>query len=183
MSDQERLDQAIKYAVDCHAGQRRKGSGRPYILHPLEVMTILNGMGADTDLLIAGLLHDTIEDTGATREDIRSRFGENVARLVTAHTEDKSRSWQERKSAAIEEVRQADRRLALLIMADKLSNLRSMERDFDAVGEKLWEYFHAPKDRQAWYYTEITGALKPFENDPHAGACYEEIKSICSRLF
>ena len=183
MSDQERLNEAIKYAVDCHAGQQRKGTNRPYILHPLEVMTILNGVGADANLLIAGLLHDTIEDAGVTRAELCDRFGDDVAGLVAAHSEDKSRTWQERKSTAIEELRHADHRLALLIMADKLSNLRSMKRDYNAVGEKLWERFNAPRERQAWYYNSIIDVLKPMEDDAHARGCYEEIKDICRQLF
>lgn len=86
------LNEAICYAVECHKEQMRKGSNKPYILHPLETMNILASMRADNDLLMAGVLHDTLEDTEATADDIVARFGAEVGRLVCFHSEDKSRT-------------------------------------------------------------------------------------------
>ena len=80
------LDKAIKFAVDKHAGQFRKGTNIPYITHPLETMSILNSMRADTNLLIAGLLHDTLEDTKATKEEITELFNKDIANLVDGVT-------------------------------------------------------------------------------------------------
>ena len=93
--EKERLNEAIVFATERHAGQVRKGSGKPYIVHPLEVLTILTDMEAGADVLIAGVLHDTVEDTGTTIEEIRSRFGDAVADLVAGCSEDKSKSWEE----------------------------------------------------------------------------------------
>ena len=183
LQDSTGLNEAIRYAVDRHEGQLRKGSARPYIVHPLEVMSILMNMGADNNLMIAGLLHDTIEDTGATRREIQEKFGADVAELVDGHSEDKSKSWQERKSAAIEHLRQADRRMKLLVMADKVSNLRSMVLDRRVLGEKLWERFNAPRERQKWYYTGILEALRDMQTDLQAAPFYAEMERMFAELF
>ena len=100
----EMLNEAIIYATDKHSGQVRKGTTKPYITHPLETMAILDYMQADNNLLIAGILHDTIEDTDATYEEIEREFGKDVAELVGKHSEDKSKTWDERKQNAIEEL-------------------------------------------------------------------------------
>ena len=157
------IDKAIHYATDKHSSQLRKGTEIPYITHPLEVYTILSAMGADTNLRIAGLLHDVLEDTDATLNDIIWNFGYDVGELVTAHTEDKSLPWKERKGHAIEELRKADLRVKLLVFADKLSNLRSMYNDYYMIGDKLWERFNASKENQSWYYSKSQDALEDLQ--------------------
>lgn len=182
-ADCMRLNEAIKFAVDHHAGQFRKATVRPYIGHPLEAMLLLQSMDADIDLQIAGVLHDTIEDTDATAEEIRALFGEDVTRLVTAHSEDKSLSWTERKTHAIEELAASDKRLKMLVMADKVSNLRSMAADHRRIGDALWNRFNAPYDRQAWYYGGIQDALFDMQSDPACAAVYWEMVSLYKDLF
>ncbi len=127
------LNKAIHFATSRHAGQLRKGTHIPYILHPLETMNILRAMKADNHLLMAGVLHDTLEDTDATNDDIVNMFGTDVAALVGAHSEDKSKSWDERKAHAIEELAQASWRVKMLVMADKVSNLRSIAADYPGL--------------------------------------------------
>mgnify|MGYP001064948096 CR=1 FL=1 len=129
LQDNARLDQAILFATERHAGQLRKGTALPYILHPLETMQILSNMQADINLQIAGLLHDTIEDTDTTAAEIAALFGDDVAALVNHHSEDKSKSWLERKTQALTALQTADDRLKMLVLADKLSNLRSIARE------------------------------------------------------
>lgn len=182
-ADNRRLDAAIVFAVSQHAGQFRKGTARPYILHPLEVLLILHAMRADTDLLMAGVLHDTIEDTGATADQIRELFGADVAGLVAAHSEDKSMTWVDRKTLAIRELAQADRRLQMLIMADKVSNLRSMAADYARVGQALWARFNAPVSRQAWYYSGALDALQNMQDDPDCAPVYWEMTGLFKDLF
>lgn len=178
-----RLDAAIHFAVERHAGQLRKVTTCPYIVHPLETMCILVSMRADINLLIAGVLHDTIEDTGTTRDELESRFGSDAASLVIAHSEDKSRTWEERKAISIEETRQGTRRLKMLVLADKVANLRSMYTDHKQVGEKLWERFHAPKDRQEWYYKSMYAALSEMGDDSDTAEVYREMAWLCGKLF
>lgn len=177
------LEKAICFAVEHHAGQLRKGTHIPYIVHPLETMNILRTMGVDTNLLIAGVLHDVIEDTGATHEDILDRFGTDVVSLVDAHTQDKSKSWEERRSLAIRELKKAGRRQKLLVMADKVSNLRSMAADYRAVGDELWTRFNAPREKLAWYYGGIQDALYELQFDPDAGGIYWEMVGLYKDVF
>lgn len=153
------LEEAIQYAVIKHSGQVRKGTDIPYIVHPLEVMTLLAAMRAEKETVIAGVLHDTIEDTDATYEDISHRFGEAVANMVYGHSEDKSLSWQERKEYAIAEAASAELEMKKQILADKLSNMRAIHRDYMAIGDKLWERFNAGSEKQSWYYGGMTDAL------------------------
>lgn len=177
------LEDAICFATKRHAGQVRKGSDIPYITHPLETMTILNTMKADTDLLIAGVLHDTVEDTDTTSEEIRELFGEDVAALVAAHTEDKSKSWTERKQHTIDELQTAPLRVKMLIMADKVSNLRSMYADYKLIGDELWKRFNAPKEKQAWYYSGVQDALCDMQNYIETEKIYLEMVGLFKDLF
>ena len=177
------LNEAIEFAITKHAGQFRKGTVRPYIMHPLEVVQILEEMGADETLLMAGVLHDTLEDTDTTREEIQEQFGQAVVELVCGHTEDKSRSWQERKETAIQEVKDGDLSMKMLVLADKLSNIRDMWRDYKEVGETLWDRFHAPKERQAWYYQSMREALAPVQNLPQAAKAYKELEQLILEVF
>ena len=177
------LEKAIRFATDCHAGQVRKGTHIPYIVHPLETMNILRSMNADTNLLIAGVLHDTIEDTEANHDDILARFGTDVVSLVDCHSEDKSKTWEERKTRAIQELAHFNKRLKMLVMADKVSNLRSIAADYKALGDELWSRFNAPKEKQAWYYSGIQDALWDMQLDPDTSAAYWEMIGLYKDVF
>ena len=83
------LDEAIKFAVDAHAGMVRKGTDVPYILHPMEVAAVTAAMTSDIDVITAAMLHDVVEDTKYTLDDIRERFGDRVAAYVADETENK----------------------------------------------------------------------------------------------
>lgn len=178
-----KLDKAICFAVEHHAGQLRKGTVVPYITHPLEVMSILMRMNGSIELQIAGLLHDTVEDTDVTIEEIRSTFGERVAALVSSHTEDKEKTWKERKQHTIDSLATADRDTKLLILADKVSNLRSMLSDYAEVGEALWTRFNATKEVQSWYNSELQDALYDLQFDGDARLVYWEMVGLYKDLF
>lgn len=178
-----KLEEAIHYATNCHSGQVRKGSYIPFIFHPLEVMQLLLAMSADTNLLIAGLLHDVVEDTATGIDEIRVIFGDDVATLVAGHSEDKSRTWEERKQTEIDETRNADIRMKKLIMADKLANMRSMQRDYGVIGEKLWERFNADVEMQAWYYGNMVNALVDMKEYKETVECYMELQKIYNQVF
>ena len=181
--DNERLDAAIKFAVDRHAGQLRKGTTNSYIRHPLEAMIILQSMNADIDLQIAGVLHDTVEDTDTTEEELRQLFGDEVADLVCAHSEDKSKTWEERKTHAIKELAEGDKRFKMLVMADKVSNLRAILKDYREFGDELWTRFNAPATKQAWYYSEIQDALWDMQNYPECAELYWEMVGTYKDVF
>ena len=177
------IEKAITFATEKHKGAFRKGTDRPYILHPMEVAQILNAMSADPNLIAAGLLHDTLEDTDTTLKEIVDEFGLDVAALVCSHTEDKRRSWYERKLRTITEVPYEHPRLKMLTLADKLSNIRSIARDYMAIGPKLWDRFNAPKNLQAWYYSGIVDGLAELQHYTETRDAYWELNGLFKDLF
>lgn len=177
------LHESIVFANKAHKGQLRKGTDIDYISHPMEVMQILTAMRADDDLIIAGVLHDTVEDTPVTLEELEEKFGSDIAALVAHHSEDKSLPWIERKTAAIDHLEKADRHTKMLVLADKLSNLRSMYSTYQEIGDALWERFNAPKEKQCWYYTEILNALWDIGGFEDIEPFYEEMTNLIKDIF
>ena len=179
----ELLNKAIIYAVEKHAGQLRKGTQIPYIVHPMEVLALLNEMRADMTVIIAGVLHDTVEDTSATIDDIIREFGEDVAELVGNHTEDKSKTWLQRKSQGLRELAEGSFDLKCLVLADKLSNVRNMHRDYMIEGDEYWDRFNAPFEKQAWYYNSAVKALEELKDNENTAVRYNEFKEIVEKTF
>lgn len=177
------LEKALQFAADAHRGGVRKGTEKPYILHPLEVLQILASMDADTNLMAAGLLHDTLEDTAVTLLDIYDAFGTDVAALVNAHTEDKSRVWYLRKLHTADQIAGAQFREKLLVLADKVANLRNMYTDLTRNGEALWDRFNAPRHLQAWYYSALCDALDDMRTYRESEAVYWEMTALYKDLF
>ena len=157
-----KIGKAIKFAVDAHGDTTRKGKNRLYILHPIETMTIVASLTEDEDVLAATVLHDVVEDTGVKEAEIRETFGNRVADLVMAESEDKMRdipseaSWEARKQTTIDHLAGLERDALLICLGDKLANIREMSRDYKAIGDKLWERFNQ-KDKKAHerYYSSI----------------------------
>jgi (p)ppGpp synthase/HD superfamily hydrolase len=151
------LEQAIQFAVAAHAGQKRKGTTIPYVVHPLAVGRILLMAGCAEPVAVAGILHDTVEDTPVTLDEIRSRFGEQVALLVKGASEpDKEAPWEDRKRHTLGLLETAPADMLLLSLADKLDNLRSIRVDFERQGERVWERFNRPRGQQEWYYRSLS---------------------------
>lgn len=184
LSENEMLNNAIAYAVEKHKKGLRKGTKMPYIVHPLEVMHNLLLMGADKNLMAAGVLHDTVEDTDATLEEIAENFGEDVAALVASHTEkDKELPWKERKEIALEHLKHANKREQMLVLADKLSNMRAIARDYAELSDKLWERFNRGMDAQAWYYHGGAAALAQLGEYDDTRALYQEFADLVNEVF
>lgn len=180
---EDKLNQAIIYATKKHEGQVRKGTVIPYIVHPIETMNILVSMKADTTLRIAGVLHDVVEDTDATMEEIRELFGAEAAELIGCHSEDKSKTWKERKETDIQETLAGTRSLKMLVMADKVANLRDLYRDVQDVKEKVWERFNASKEMQSWYYSKMIDALEEMQFDEDTEDIYWEMNNLFKDIF
>ncbi len=183
----ELFDEALRYAGKCHAGMVRKGSGTPYMLHPMEVAEILATMTDDCEVLAAGLLHDTLEDTDATEADLRERFGDRVTDLVLTETENKhpelppETSWQQRKEESLAVLRDTDDpAVRMLWLADKLANMRSFHRQYRDRGEEMWFAYHQhDPQKHAWYYrsiAEYTSSLAEFD-------AYKEYVSHLEQIF
>ena len=129
MKDIPKILIAATFAADKHKQQRRKGSDAdPYINHPLEVARILAEVGEvdDNDMIIAGLLHDTVEDTETTFEDIERKFGERIAGFVRELTDDKSLPKAERKRLQVEHAPHMTHEAKQIKLADKISNIRDV---------------------------------------------------------
>lgn len=174
------LHNALIFAARAHHGQMRKGTDIPYIVHPFEVAQILSESGCGNTVIIAALLHDTLEDTNVTKEEILRLFGGEVLRLVTACSEDKSKSWEARKQQTIDELRErADYETLLVAGADKLSNLRSMKVDLDEIGNELWKRFNRGRAQQSWYYGELLDALSPLADHEF----YQEFTELYGQVF
>lgn len=151
----QKIQHAIRFSIKTHEGyqkQKRKGKDVPYITHPLTVGLILASAGASEDIIIAGILHDTIEDSvpekKVTKEIIAERFGANVAELVLSVTEqDKSLSWEERKAEALEHIKTFSHDSLLVKSADIIANVSEIIDDYKENGEETFNRFNAPKDK------------------------------------
>ena len=161
-----RIERAMIFAAEAHDGQKRKGKNRPYVLHLMEAAVTVSMMTDDEDVIIAALLHDTLEDTDTTAEQIRNAFGERVAALVGAESEDKrsgrprGETWRIRKEEALQTLKAAPREAKLVALGDKLSNVREMARDHTRIGEALWDQFNQKdKGQHEWYYRSMYAIL------------------------
>ncbi|MBQ7494372.1 MAG: bifunctional (p)ppGpp synthetase/guanosine-3',5'-bis(diphosphate) 3'-pyrophosphohydrolase [Bacteroidaceae bacterium] len=180
------LDRAIVFAVRAHAGTERRGKGFPYIVHPMEAVEIVATMTRDQELLAATALHDTVEDTDVTVEQIRTEFGDRVASLVEAesdHTspdESGASSWHARKQAAIDRLARASHDAKMVALGDKLSNMRAIARDYAQQGDALWSLFHA-KDRKdhEWHYRGLAASLSELRDT----WAYKEFEQLINQVF
>ena len=182
----ELLDRAIVFAVQAHAGTERRGKGFPYIVHPMEAVAIVATMTADQELLAAAALHDTVEDTDVTVDDLRDRFGERIANLVAQESDvmienvSEEDSWHARKQAAIDRLAAASHDAKMVALGDKLSNMRAIARDYAEIGDKLWNLFHTkdPKEHE-WHYRGLAGALQELRDT----WAYKEFVTLIDQVF
>lgn len=182
----ELLDRAIIFAVKAHAGTERRGKGYPYSVHLMEAVEIVATMTPNQELLAAAALHDTVEDTNVTIDDIRAEFGDRIATLVAHETEERLEgvraedSWHDRKQATIKKLAQASRETKIVALGDKLSNMRAIAHDYDELGDALWERFHAkdPKDHE-WYYRGLADSLRELQDT----TAFQEFESLIHHVF
>ncbi|WP_017473819.1 HD domain-containing protein [Amphibacillus jilinensis] len=154
------LMRAISYAATKHDGQQRKVDHTPYIAHPYRVAMLLKEHGCDVNIVIAGLLHDIVEDTSGTFTEIKNLFGEEITELVRYVTEeDKKLKWEERKQNSINKIEQAPFHVKLLVCADKIDNLQSMLDSEMLYGESMWQAFDRGKAYQQWYYQSMYNSV------------------------
>lgn len=182
----ELLDRAIIFAVKAHAGTERRGKGFPYIIHPMEAMEIVATMTTDQEVLAAAALHDTVEDTDVTIEELRLEFGDRIASLVAQESEERpegmsdEESWHDRKQTAIDRLAKAPHDAKIVALGDKLSNIRTIARDYAEIGDALWKRFHAqdPKDHE-WHYRGLADSLRELQDT----AAFQEFESLINKVF
>lgn len=180
------LDRAIIFAVKAHHNTERRGKGFPYIVHPMEAVEIAATITPDQEILAAAALHDTIEDTDVTFEDLRKEFGDRIAELVYSESDQftegvsEENSWCDRKQAAITRLANASHDAKIVAMGDKLSNMRAIARDYAQKGDELWNIFHV-KDKalHEWHYRGLADSLSEL-NDTFA---YQEFVSLINQVF
>ncbi len=157
----ERFNEAMQFALAVHSGQLRKGTDVPYASHLLAVASIVLEYGGDEDLAIAALLHDSIEDRGIDEGEIRRRFGDDVAGIVTGCSDSfvkdptKKLPWATRKKGYLRHLETASDSVLLVSMADKLHNIRSILKDFREIGDAIWGRFNASKGETLWFYSSM----------------------------
>lgn len=181
------LDKAIIFAVNAHANTERRGKGFPYVVHPMEAVVIVATMTSDQEILAAAALHDTVEDTEVTIEQIREMFGERIASLVADESEkreqgmDEKASWRGRKEAAIAHLKNASLEAKMVALGDKLSNIRAIYQDYIEIGDLLWDRFHAPngKPDHEWHYRGLAEALSDLSNT----IAYKEFARLVDEVF
>jgi (p)ppGpp synthase/HD superfamily hydrolase len=155
-----KVNLAIEVAARAHEGQYRKGTNTPYISHPFTVGMMLARAGLPEDMIVAGILHDTVEDTDLSLDYIREHFGDDVALIVEGCSEpDKSLSWEERKEHTLHYLQTAPWEVRVVSCADKLHNVITINEGLSANGDDVWQRFKRGKSEQAWYYRGLVQAL------------------------
>jgi (p)ppGpp synthase/HD superfamily hydrolase len=179
------VDRAVGFAARAHQCQRRKIGDVPYIAHPVAVAMILLRMGCDETVVAAGLLHDTVEDTPVTMDEIRQLFGDEVGDIVAGCTEPpkKGNRWETRKLHMIESLRDASLAVKLVSAADKYHNLSHTRYNERLRGASVWKKIGRNKEEQAWYYRAVLVSL--LANTPEADSypIFAMLSDLVDELF
>ena len=180
------IEKSIIYALDKHHGVHRKGKNIPYILHPVEVMSIVASITDDEDVIAAGALHDVIEDTDTTYDDIKKEFNKRIANIVAAESQNllpgyrEDMSWKEIKELAFNHLKTECLDVKIVALADKLSNIRAIHNDMLKYGNRVWSIFNERDPRiHKWRYNEL---LKCFSELEYTHI-YEEFKFLVEDTF
>ena len=176
-------EKALAFAISAHMGQVRKSEpDKPMIMHPINAGNILEEYGFDDNVVAACYLHDVVEDTSYTIDDIRDIFGDDIASLVWGNTEpDKSLSWEDRKKHTISNVKNLPLRNKAVVCADKISNLEDLSLLIEKSGVRDFSRFKRGEDQQRWYYTSVYESLISGENKELP--MFKRYKEILDNVF
>jgi (p)ppGpp synthase/HD superfamily hydrolase len=178
------IDRAIEVAAKAHRNQVRKGTDISYITHPYAVGMMLARADCDDEVVAAAILHDTVEDTDLTLDDIREQFGDRVASIVEGCSEpDKSAPWEDRKRHTLEYLKTAPWEVRVVALADKLHNLHTIGLAHVQSGEGVWDRFKRGRAEQEWYYRGLLDVLcGPAPNGKELPFC-AEYRAEVERVF
>lgn len=181
--EKDRIEYAIYYATKAHKGQKRKMEDIDMIFHPFSVGMLLQRNGCDDDVVIAGILHDVVEDTPHEFEDIEKEFGKAVRDYVYDASEpDKSLEWEDRKKHTIEHIKNAPLGSKLIVACDKISNLEDLYECIEKYGEeKAWSCLKRGRELQKWYYTSVYESCIYGQDSQHP--IFKRYKKILDKLF
>ena len=184
----QEFEAAISYAAEAHREQVRKGSGVPYLSHLLQVAGLALEYGGDEQVAIGALLHDVVEDTPASPEDIEQRFGKRVRDIVegcsdTLDKETEDRSWRERKETYLAHLcESASADVLLVSCCDKLHNSRSILSDLKEQGDAIWGIFKGGREGTLWYYRALVEAYRQVDAPLRLVRELDEVVSEIERL-
>ena len=186
--DTSLVDKAVEFAVLKHSGSPRKGTKIPYIVHPMEAAAIVAGLTDDQELIAAAVLHDTLEDTETTYNELVEAFGVRVANYVNEESENKledkppEETWKIRKQETLDRLENTDYQTKILVLGDKLSNIRALQRDLKAYtdrGESFWGRFNQKDSAMhGWYYSSIARILSSDTKLKDTQACREYVERV-----
>jgi guanosine-3',5'-bis(diphosphate) 3'-pyrophosphohydrolase len=154
------VEKALVLALRAHEGQMRKEAPVPYIVHPVEVALLLARHGFSDTVVAAALVHDVVEDTPVTLEEVRSELGDSVAELVALITHDDSLSWDDKKKAYIESVRAASVDAKAISVADKIANAESLLAAAQVQGAGIWAHFNRGREKKLWFENAMLAMLR-----------------------
>lgn len=179
----DKIEYAIYYATKAHKNQRRKIEDVDMIFHPFTVGMLLQRNKCDEDIVAAGILHDVVEDTEHSFDDIERDFGKQVRQYVYDASEpDKSLEWEDRKKHTIMHIRTAPLGSKLIVACDKISNLEDLADCIDLYGEeKAWSSLKRKKDKQKWYYTSVYESCIDGVDETHP--IFIRYKEVLEKLF
>ena len=182
----KRLEKAYRYAANAHHGQYRKGTKIPYFTHIITTVNYCMELTDDVEVIQAAILHDTVEDTSVTLQDLQREFGERVARIVEADTEDKRRdkpaseTWEIRKRETVSHLADKSYEARLVMLADKTANAESLLREWEQTGDAVWNKFNMrDKKMQEWYFRSVAGCLAEFSDT----SVMKKLLEYIDRLF
>lgn len=177
------ITKARKFAINAHKGQVRKSDiEKPMIIHPIDVGNILEDYGFDENVIAAGYLHDVIEDTNYTKEDIEKEFGSDICSLVISASEpDKNLSWEDRKKHTIDTIKDLDIRHKAIVCADKISNLEDLRILSEINGKYDFSAFKRGFESQKWYYENIYKSI--INNEDESNLMFIRLKELIDYIF
>jgi len=179
----KQIENAIKYILKHHANQYRKGTNIPYVTHPISAAMALQSSGIiDENVIVATLLHDVLEDTSVSYEELKDAFSERIADLVASVSENKQKSWEARKLHAIEALETCSYETKLIALADKFHNMSTMREDLNIYGNQLWSRFNKPFEFQKWHYTRILEVLSHDERIKEL-KIFKDLEKLTSDVF
>lgn len=182
----ECVEKAYQFAAKAHKGMKRKGTDIPYFTHPMEVAYYAMLLSGKSEVVAAAVLHDVVEDTKYTSSDIERLFDEQIAELVAYESENKrdnmpkEESWRVRKEEFLEHLATAPISAKMIALADKLSNVKAIKKDWEEIGDDIWNRFNVKDSRQhAWYYLSVAELTKELSGH----TLWQEYQETCEQLF
>jgi (p)ppGpp synthase/HD superfamily hydrolase len=180
----DKLLEAIYFATSKHLSQKRKDNITPYIEHPLGVALLVQKYTNDEDTIIAGILHDAIEDTETTEDEIARLFGEKVAKIVDEVSEkDKSLDWEKRKEIVLASVKNLSNEAALVKLADKTHNYFESKKKYAELGITYFNSFSVSFDKKLEYEKKCIREFKNYHNNTELINKIEELLSYLEQVY